>query len=302
MIRLDESRAAPVLQGAGAVLDAVPEAIVMFDDRDRVVFTNRRLEQMLGYGRGDLTGARVGDLFPFGRPDARHTLCARADGATLPVEVRRSELEATGGMYAVWTLHDESERWHAEERLAREATHDGLTGLPNRTLLLNRLDQAIRKMTRSGDKLAVLYVDVDWFKEINDEYGHAAGDEVLRQIANRLQRAVRPGDTVARFGGDEFVILCDPIRVESDAYDIGERIVRAMARPVHFRGRAITVSVSVGVGVSTGRRTTARQLLEAGDRSLYRVKRAGRGHCDRRVRPACDASGSDRAGVTIVLP
>ena len=117
-------------------------------------------------------------------------LCQRRDGSVFPAEIRRSNLLRGGSTFAVCTIHDESAHWEAEEELARRAMQDALTGLANRTLLLDRLDNALLRARRSRGSVAVLYVDIDWFKETNDLYGHAVGDTVLKHVAAMLQRAL----------------------------------------------------------------------------------------------------------------
>jgi diguanylate cyclase (GGDEF)-like protein len=157
---------------------------------------------------------------------------------------------------------------------------DPLTGLPNRTLLMDRLEQALQRMRRMAGAVALLYVDLDWFKEINDGFGHLTGDAVLRDVASRLRTAVRPSDTVARIGGDEFVILCDPVSGPDTAQEIAERVLRALGQTTVVDGHAMQLSASVGVALSWGARTTSRALMHAADTSLYRAKRAGRGRCE----------------------
>jgi diguanylate cyclase (GGDEF)-like protein len=185
-----------------------------------------------------------------------------------------------GNEFAVCTIRDDSERLDTEEELAAKAMRDPLTGLPNRTLLMDRLELAMQRMRRMAGAVAVLYVDLDWFKEINDEFGHLTGDAVLRDVAACLRGAVRPSDTVARIGGDEFVILCDPVNGPDSAHEIAERVLRALAQTTLLDEQAMKLSASVGVAVSWGPGTTSRALLHAADTALYRAKRGGRGRSE----------------------
>lgn len=166
----------------------------------------------------------------------------------------------------------------SQEELDHQAHHDSLTGLPNRLLLADRLHQALARAQRNGTRLAVLYMDLDGFKPINDRLGHDAGDEALRQVARRLQDAVRSADTLARVGGDEFVVLA--VDLDAQAVERMETLARkcleVMAEPLRVAGQACQVGLSIGIVIGGGDRS-ADQLLVAADAAMYRAKEAGRG-------------------------
>lgn len=165
----------------------------------------------------------------------------------------------------------------AAERLAHQALHDPLTGLPNRSLFMDRLEHAIRRLSRQPGSVAVLFADVDRFKAVNDSLGHEAGDRVLRSLASRLQALLRPGDTVARFGGDEFILLCEGARTDT-ALAVAERITElsgAASRAASPTGE-LRVTLSVGVAVTDDARTVAAELLANADSAMYRAKAEGR--------------------------
>jgi diguanylate cyclase (GGDEF)-like protein len=168
------------------------------------------------------------------------------------------------------------ERRRAEERTQHEALHDALTGLPNRSLFLDRLEHALSAAARRRTAIAVLFLDLDQFKLVNDSLGHAAGDELLAAVAPRIEQALRPGDTVARFGGDEFAILAEDVRNERGATRIAERIAEALARPIILREREHFVSASVGISIGTGAEEPGALIRDA-DAALYRAKDHGRG-------------------------
>jgi diguanylate cyclase (GGDEF)-like protein len=168
------------------------------------------------------------------------------------------------------------ERRRAEERNQHEALHDPLTGLPNRNLFLDRLQHALSVAARRDSSLAVLFLDLDQFKLINDSLGHAAGDELLAAVAPRLEQALRPGDTVARFGGDEFAVLAEDIGNEWAATRIAERIAEALTRPFILRDREHFVSASIGISIADGSETPDALIRDA-DSALYRAKDRGRG-------------------------
>jgi diguanylate cyclase (GGDEF)-like protein len=175
------------------------------------------------------------------------------------------------------SIHFAIERKRSESRLAHQALHDSLTGLPNRVLMLDRLNVALGRSRRRPTSLGVLFLDLDGFKAVNDSHGHDAGDDLLVEVALRLQRSLRPGDTVARFGGDEFVILCEDLRGQREAVRVGERARASIADPFHVRGHEVAVRASVGVAVARRGQTYAQDLIREADIAMYRAKREGSG-------------------------
>jgi diguanylate cyclase (GGDEF)-like protein len=164
----------------------------------------------------------------------------------------------------------------SEANLADRVLHDALTGLPNRTLFLDRLRQALASSHRDASTVAVLYVDVDHFKVVNDTLGHEAGDALLVEIANRLSASMREGDTVARFGGDEFTVCARGLREPAEASQLADRMSHAVAAPISLPGGRIATHLSIGISISGDAPTTAEEMLREADAGLYRVKRHGR--------------------------
>jgi diguanylate cyclase (GGDEF)-like protein len=168
-------------------------------------------------------------------------------------------------------------RRQAETELAHQALHDPLTGLPNRALLMDRLDQAAARALRQPVPLTVLFLDLDRFKVVNDGLGHSAGDELLRVVAHRLVEAVRPGDTVARFGGDEFVILCETLPGEEAAVALARRVADTLSHPVTIAGRDVAITASIGIVVADDAALTSpEELLRDADTAMYQAKERGR--------------------------
>jgi len=173
---------------------------------------------------------------------------------------------------AVTSFADITSLKESQHRLLHMAQHDGLTGLPNRSLLTDRLEQAIKRARRYNELIGVLYIDLDGFKNVNDTRGHAAGDELLRTVAKRMTSIVRPSDTVARLAGDEFAVLLPALAEPSDAAHVGEKLREAVGRPVELFGEPFHVQASVGIAVYPNEGETSAELLERADAAMYRDK------------------------------
>jgi diguanylate cyclase (GGDEF)-like protein/PAS domain S-box-containing protein len=172
------------------------------------------------------------------------------------------------------------ERWSVEESIRHNALHDPLTGLPNRTLFLNRLAHVFAKRDLTSSSAAVMFLDIDNFKLINDSLGHEAGDRLLRAVAPRLAEVVRPTDTVARFGGDEFVVLCEEVVDGRDALHVAERLQAALSKPFELNGEEHVLTASIGVALANGRYATPEEAMRDADAAMYRAKERGRANSE----------------------
>jgi diguanylate cyclase (GGDEF)-like protein/PAS domain S-box-containing protein len=251
---------------------------------------------LTGTGLDELAGEAAGHLhetLPLRGVDVRPAGGGAGDGGGVEVRFelgdddelvasfdRAIDEEETAFLRAVATiLASARARLRAEERMRHEALHDPLTGLANRTLLRDRLEHALARSAREDLSTGVLFIDLDNFKAVNDAFGHAAGDAVLAELAGRLRAAVRPTDTVARFGGDEFLVVCEDVDCEA-ATALGHRMEEAIRRPLVVGGAEHRLTASIGITLG---REDPNGLIAGADAAVYRAKAAGRG----RVEVAC---------------
>ena len=278
------------LQG---ILKTAAEAVLTVQYDGTIESANPAAEQIFGYPRGAILGRRLNDLFldpvPDG-PDQDFASHARArllgthrqgigqarDGRDFAIEFSVSELAAQSLFIAI--LRDVSERKKIEDHIRHLAHHDTLTGLPNRHLFHDRLDMALSRARRLNTRMALMYVDLDKFKPINDTLGHEAGDHVLRTVAERLSTVLRKMDTVARVGGDEFVIVVEQIHTLDDIEHVAKKILTALADPIPFGEHTCFVGCSIGISLFPEHGEDAQTLSRMADAAMYAVKEAGRNH------------------------
>jgi len=211
-------------------------------------------------------------------PSVRRTYRMNTERGERWFELFVTRIPAGGSVELAGSVEDVTERHEAHERLARTAMHDTLTGLPNRALLLDRLGHATSRARRDPRyRFAVLFLDLDDFKVVNDSLGHEAGDLLLQAVAERLRASVRPGDTVARMGGDEFTVLLESVNGMEGATNVSARIARELDGGVDIRGHLVQLSASIGIVVSEPRHTDPMELLRDADAAMYQAKRAGSG-------------------------
>jgi len=231
-------------------------------------FRQRHVELVRGFVQGEETERRMG---------ARSEITGyRKDGTFFPLEASIAKVHNGDVWMLVVTMRDITDRKKAEEELTRRATHDVLTGLPNRALIRERLGNALERSIRNGLSLALLFVDLDGFKAINDTYGHEAGDALLKSVSARLLELVRPGDTVARLAGDEFVVLCEQLEQPDTISAIADRINAELRKPVEFNHTPLFVTASIGIAIGHGSTHSADDLLRSADTAMYAVKEKGR--------------------------
>jgi len=268
------------------IVENAHEGISLLDDTGLFTFANPRTAELLGRDTGTLVGMDAARFLgsavtrPAGTQQAPgpaqfEVTATRLDGRTIELLVSTAPViqPDSGQAGSLCMISDVSGLRHAEEELAHQALHDALTGLPNRNLLMDRIDQALARGRRGGE-VAALFCDLDGFKEVNDTFGHHIGDEVLQAVAIRLRAAVRPADTVARIGGDEFVILCDQFLDKPAAFGLAARVLAMVAEPLEVSGHQIPLSLSIGVAFAAS--ADPGELLRDADAAMYLAKQRGR--------------------------
>jgi diguanylate cyclase (GGDEF)-like protein len=253
------------------------------------VFGNTALRNITGYDDGDLSrfgsvaeliyldrkAADAADALASGaEPQAAHLFAK--DGRRVDVEVSRRTIRADAGEREVWIVRDVTAQHRAESSLRDQALHDVLTGLPNRALLEDRLRVAIVAAQRRNACVSVMLLDLDRFKQVNDVFGHKAGDAVLVEIAKRLRIALRSTDTVARLGGDEFVVVL-PDTSLAGADLAAASMLTSVGAPISFESKYVEVGVSIGITMHPGHGDDAETLLRRADLAMYAAKKAGGG-------------------------
>ncbi|WP_343730614.1 EAL domain-containing protein [Duganella sp.] len=280
-----------------AILNKAADAILTIDSNGVLMSANAAAGRLFGYAPEKMSALPLDKLIPVGVGEAagldaagllRMIACGvtheyelpgwRSDGSEFPLAMSVSEVELPDEHLFVAILHDLTEQHLAQERIHRLAHHDTLTGLANRLSLNLRLEQLLAQTRRGGGHAAVLFIDLDHFKKINDTHGHATGDLLLVAVAQRLQELLREVDTIARLGGDEFIVVTDGAVTPDDASNIAVRIVDALSAPYHLQGKTVHSGASVGVAMFPDDGEDAGTLMRHADTAMYAAKSQGRGN------------------------
>jgi diguanylate cyclase (GGDEF)-like protein/PAS domain S-box-containing protein len=284
---------------ARVTLNSIGDAVVSTDFRGRVTFLNAIAETLTGWTLQRAIGQALNEVFPLLDCQSRaripcpamqaiiedHTcrsgvmaVLARPDGREIAVDYSASPIHDAGGgvIGVVMVAHDVTVARNQADTLARLALYDSLTGLPNRTLLSDRLEHAVHGAQRNGRVIAVLFIDLDRFKAVNDTDGHAVGDRLLQYVAHRLMACVRSTDTVSRHGGDEFVVLLPDAHSADDAAVCANKIIAAMNQPFEIDGREYLIAASIGIATPQSSRPDVAALLRHADLAMYHAKSTGR--------------------------
>jgi diguanylate cyclase (GGDEF)-like protein/PAS domain S-box-containing protein len=298
IIREDERQASLREKWIQSILENTADALVTIDVGGTIRSINRAARVLFGYSDDELIGRQISVFIASeGRADfgsylaarmrhgdgslgsgARETMGIRSDLGTFPVEYSAGETEQGGTRVFIVSMRDITDRKAKHAVLEHQALHDALTGLPNRTLLEDRLTQALTQAQRYSRQMAVLMLDFNHFKQVNDRLGHEVGDRVLREVSERISKALRGGDTVARFGGDEFVVLPAGVETIEGAIQVAEKILEATAAPLNIDGHRIAAGVSIGIALHPDHGDDPQSLLRHADQAMYLAKRAGTGY------------------------
>src|SRR6202041_2836989 len=287
---------------ANMTLDSIGEAVLRTDRQGNIVYLNRIAENKTGWRREEALGRPVGDVLRIidvvsgarvrnaaeiamqedktarVTADCVNCILVRRDAVEIGIENTVTPIHDQDGSVAgmVVAFHDVSLARARSLEMSRLAQHDSLTDLPNRMLFNDRLTQAISLAVRQGKQLAVMFVDLDHFKKINDSLGHDVGDKLLQSVAGRLKACFRRSDTISRLGGDEFVVLLSQLEHEEDAAISAQKALRALTAPHIIDGKSLDVSVSIGVSTYPNDGKDAESLLNRADNALYEAKQRGR--------------------------
>jgi diguanylate cyclase (GGDEF)-like protein/PAS domain S-box-containing protein len=287
---------------ANVTLDSIGEAVLRTDEQGKVSYLNRKAEEMTGWRREEARGRPMADVLRLiesaggsavgnaggiaieedqarqETADFTNCILVRRDGFECGIERKVTPIQDQDGSVTgvVVAFHDVTADQAKSLQMSHLAQHDALTDLPNRVLFNDRLTQAIALGERQGKQLAVMFIDLDHFKKINDSLGHDVGDKLLQSVAGRLMACVRRSDTVSRLGGDEFVILLSQVEHAEDAAFSARKILRALAAPHIIDNKSLDINVSIGVSTYPNDGQDAEGLMNRADNAMYEAKERGR--------------------------
>lgn len=278
------------------ILEMAAEGIVSIDTGGKLLSFNRAAQKIFGYSEAEVIGKNVSLLMPPPHRDnhdeylsrylqtgqahvigkTRELQGQRKDGMPFPMELSVTEVKFGDAHFFTAVLRDISEQKLALKRIEQLAHYDELTHLPNRSLLYDRLGQAITMAKRNRSNIALMYIDLDGFKTVNDTMGHHMGDLLLVQTAERLRLCVRESDTLARIGGDEFTILLNDAHERENVETVAKKIIHSIAQPFYLEGQAAHIGASVGIARYPDDAPTNGTLLIVADKAMYAAKAAGK--------------------------
>lgn len=257
------------------IMENVGTAIIVINSHGDIELCNHAAEHLFGYPPGELTGKNIRALI-----DEPYFLQIgkRTNGERFAIDIDLNEMHASGRRLFIASLYDLTEQKLREEQLSHLAYHDPLTGLPNRLLFMDRLAQTVARAHRNNELAAVLFIDLDRFKQVNDALGHASGDLLLQSVATRLKNCLREGDTITRLGGDEFAMIIDASDVNKCA-TVAKNILFALNKEFHLNGHTIQISGSIGASLYPNDSSDIHALLHYADIAMYRAKSQGGNTC-----------------------
>ena len=257
------------------IMENVGTAIVVINAEGNIELCNLAAERLFGYKPGELSGKNIRALID--KPYFMQ-IGKRTNGDRFTLDIDLNEIHASGRRLFITSLYDLTEQKFREEQLSHLAYHDPLTGLPNRLLFMDRLAQTIARAHRNNEMAAILFIDLDRFKQVNDELGHATGDLLLQSVATRLNNCLREGDTLTRLGGDEFTMIIDANDTNKCAI-VAQKILSALNQEFNLNGHTIQISGSIGASLYPNDSSDIDALLHYADIAMYRAKAQGGNRC-----------------------
>jgi diguanylate cyclase (GGDEF)-like protein/PAS domain S-box-containing protein len=280
-----------------SIIRNVMDGIIMINEVGEIQGFNPAAEEIFGYSQQEVLNRNLKMLMPEPERSAhdaylsrylqtgqgrilgvrgREVTAVRKNGEEFPMEMSVSEMVLGGHRYFIGITRDITERKRAEQKIAHLAHYDYLTDLPNRALFLDVLNHSIALAKRNKHKVAVLFIDLDGFKKINDALGHDAGDQMLKSVAVRLKETIRDSDAVARVGGDEFIIVLDNIESEENAAQVANKMIGALSKPFDFNGRPCHLGGSIGISLYPEGSKNPEMLIKQADEAMYLAKQSGK--------------------------
>lgn len=282
-----------------SIVESANDAIILTDSQGKIISWNKTAEVIFGYRETEILGQMLSTLFPpisrskiFGDSKTDSMLASgllhpgskaieleglKKEGSRFPLEISLSSWETAEGIFYTGIIRDITERKSLEDQLTHLALHDPLTKLANRVLFRNRVELSLERAKRSSLPIAVLFLDLDNFKTINDSLGHAAGDELLISVAERIRACLRTSDTPARLGGDEFAVLIEDTKHTEGAVLVAERIKDVLSSPFLINGKTVFVGASIGIASTVTSQENPEELLRNADVAMYIAKNQGKG-------------------------
>lgn len=280
-----------------SIISNVMDGIITINEKGEIEGFNPAAENIFGYLQQEVLGRNVNMLMP--EPDrsahdgyikrhartgenrilgvrGREVMAMRKNGDVFPMELSASEMRLGGHRYYIGIVRDITDRKRAEQKISHLAHYDFLTDLPNRALFLDILNHSVQLAKRNRHLVGVLFLDLDGFKQINDNLGHDIGDLLLKEIASRFRAIIRSADTVARVGGDEFVFVLDNITRPEGAHRVAEKLITALVDPILVAGKQCKVGASIGIAVYPDDASEPKDLIKQADEAMYLAKQSGK--------------------------